>query len=115
MSNISGVEEFFNREPCLEGEEVFGSYKWKPNMPLGCEYDSHCPNKVNFSHPCIQMRSKKASISIQNLNPIVLDVFPSVDIEIEDPMATKDNLREGFIHKVLHVLAIQESNYDELQ
>jgi len=61
------------------------------------------------------MRSKRASTNIQNLNPIVEDVFSSANIEIEDPMAIEDNLREGFIYKVPHVLAIQESNCDKLQ
>jgi len=106
MSNISRVKEFLNREPHLEGEEVFGSQKRKLDMPLGYEYDSHRLDRVNFSHPRIQIKSKRASMSIQNLNPIVEDVFSSVDIEIEDPMATKDNLREGFTLRVLHVSTI---------
>jgi len=114
MSNILGVKEFLNKEPCLEGEEVFGSQKCKLDMPLGCEYDSHRPNKVNFCHPYIQMRSKRAFTSIQNLNPIVEDVFPSANVEIKDPMATEDNLKEGFIHRVPHVSAIQESNCHKL-
>ena len=37
--------------PHLEGKEVFGSQRRKANMALGCEYDSHRPDKVNFSLP----------------------------------------------------------------
>ena len=63
ISNIWGVQDFVTREPHLEGEEVFGSQKWKADMPLGCEHDSHRPNKVNFSRPRVHTRSAVASTS----------------------------------------------------
>ena len=63
ISNIRGVQDFVTREPHLEGEEVFGSQKRKADMPLGCEHDSHRPDKVNFSRPRIRTRSAVASTS----------------------------------------------------
>ena len=51
ISSIPGVKEFFNREPHLEGEEVFGLQRRKADMAAGCEYNSHRPDKVNFSLP----------------------------------------------------------------
>lgn len=35
----------------LEGEEIFGSFKWKLYLPYGLEADSHQHDRVNFSHP----------------------------------------------------------------
>ena len=32
-------------------------------MPLGCEHDSHRPDKVNFSRPRVRTRSSVASTS----------------------------------------------------
>ena len=63
ISNIQGVQDFVTREPHLEGEEVFGSQKRKADMPLGCEHDSHRPDKVNFSCPRVRTRSAVASTS----------------------------------------------------
>ena len=54
------AEEFCTREPHFEGEEVFGSMKRKLNLPPDSEYNSHKPDKVNFSCLCIELRSTKA-------------------------------------------------------
>ena len=70
ISNIRGVQDFVTREPYLKGEEVFGSQKWKADMPLGCEHDSHRPNKVNFSRPHVRTRSSVASTSTPALAAI---------------------------------------------
>ena len=68
ISSISGVEEFFNREPHLEDEEVFGSQRRKADMALGCEYDSHRLDKVNFSLPRVQTRSRGTTIATRGLH-----------------------------------------------
>jgi len=86
------VEEFFNREPHLEGEELFGSQKKKANMPLGYKHNLHRPDKVNISHWCLETRSKRATISVQNLNPIFEDVLRSSDVDMDDAMSNEENL-----------------------
>jgi len=40
----------------LEGEEVFGSNKRKLDLLIGFKGNSHRLNKVNFSHPWVQIR-----------------------------------------------------------
>jgi len=57
LYNIPEVEEFMCWKSHLEGQEVFGSQKKKADVPLGCEFDSHRPDKVHFSHPRIQIRA----------------------------------------------------------
>jgi hypothetical protein len=44
----------------LEGEEIFGSTKRKLDLPPGDDGDFHRPDKVNFSQPRVQTRSKTA-------------------------------------------------------
>jgi hypothetical protein len=44
----------------LEGEEIFGSIKRKPDLQLGDDGDSHRPDKINFSQPRVQTRSRTA-------------------------------------------------------
>ena len=63
INNMPGAAEVSTRVPHLEGEEVFGSVKRKLDMPVGCEGDSHRPDKVNFSHPRVQTRSAAARMN----------------------------------------------------
>ena len=87
IASIPEVDEFSNRNPHFKGEEVFGLQKQKVEMPLGCEYDSHRPNKVNFSHPHIQTRSKRPSISVRFLNPISEHSFEADNVVMDDEWA----------------------------
>ena len=57
LCSMPGAEEVCTRIPHLEGEEVFGSMKRKADVSIGSEGDSHRPNKVNFSHPRVQLTS----------------------------------------------------------
>jgi hypothetical protein len=58
LSQLLGMEVATTRIPYLEGEEIFGSTKRKLDLPLGDDGDSHRPDKVNFSQPRVQTRSK---------------------------------------------------------
>jgi hypothetical protein len=60
LSHLPGVEVATTRIPHLEGEEIFGSTKRKLDLPLGDDGDSHRPDKVNFSQPQVQTRSRTA-------------------------------------------------------
>ena len=44
MLGMPGADDFCIRDPHLEGEEVFGSLKRKPDVPLGADGESHRPD-----------------------------------------------------------------------
>jgi hypothetical protein len=60
LSQLPGVEVATTRIPHLEGEEIFGSTKRKLDLPPSDDGDSHRPDKVNFSQPRVQTRSRTA-------------------------------------------------------
>lgn len=51
MATMFEADEFCSQDPHLEGAQVFGLLKCKPNLPLGFEHESHRLSKVNFSQP----------------------------------------------------------------
>jgi hypothetical protein len=51
LLDMPGGEEFCTRDPHLEGAEVFGSQKQRPDTPIGDDDETHRPNTVNFSRP----------------------------------------------------------------
>jgi hypothetical protein len=51
----------------MDGEEIFGSYKWKANLALGSEGDSHRHDRVNFSHPHVRHIIAKSHVEIEQL------------------------------------------------
>jgi hypothetical protein len=67
---MPGAKEFCTREPHFEGEEVFGSQKRKADILLGSEYESHKPDRVNFSRPRVRTRSTVAAGASCSLSDI---------------------------------------------
>jgi hypothetical protein len=51
LLDMPGREEFCTRDPHLEGAEVFGSQKRRPDTPIGDDGETHRPDTVNFSCP----------------------------------------------------------------
>ena len=51
LNSLPGAEGVGSRIPHFEGEETFGSTKWKLDVPIGDAGDSHKPDKINFSQP----------------------------------------------------------------
>jgi hypothetical protein len=51
----------------MEGEEIFGSCKWKPNMPPKSKWDSHKHNHVNFSRQYVHTKIGKSHLQIEQL------------------------------------------------
>ena len=51
MKSFPGAKDLPNHPIILEGVEIFGSTKRKLNLPPGSEFDSHRPDKVNYSIP----------------------------------------------------------------
>jgi hypothetical protein len=64
LSQLLGVEVATTRIPHLEGKEIFGNTKRKLDLPLGADGDSHRPDKVNFSQPRVQTRSRTAHTEV---------------------------------------------------
>ena len=60
LSQLPRAEVATTRIPHLEGEEIFGSTKRKLDFPPGDDGNSHRPDKVNFSQPRVQTRSRTA-------------------------------------------------------
>jgi hypothetical protein len=92
LSQLPRVEVATTQIPHLEGEEIFGSTKRKLDLPPGDDGDSHRPDKVNFSQPRVQTRSRTAPTE-----------FAGAFVAGAD----KDEL--------LHVTTALESNYDMSQ
>lgn len=56
-----------SRDCALEGLELFGSTKWKVNLPPGVDGSSHRPDKVNYAISRPNTRMERAYIE-ESLN-----------------------------------------------
>ena len=113
ISNIRGVQDFVTREPHLKGEEVFGSQKWKADMPLGCKQDSHRPDKVNFSRPRVRTRSSVASTSIVAGCAIEDGISFPPGLDDMETMPSEEHQDRPQNHHPIHVTGTQETDCDE--
>ena len=85
LSKLPRVEVTTTPIPRLKGKEIFGNTKQKLDLLLGDDGDSHRPNKVNFSQPQVQTRSrtihtKLAMASVANVDK---DELPHVTTALE--------------------------------
>jgi hypothetical protein len=64
LSQLPGVEVATTQIPHLEDEEIFGSTKRKLDLPPGDDGDFYRPDKVNFSQPRVQTRSRTAHTKV---------------------------------------------------
>ena len=62
MKAYQGVEDVNTKDCALEGSELFGSTKRKLNLPPCVDYDSHRPNKVNYTIYCPNTRTTRQRI-----------------------------------------------------
>ena len=51
MANMPRIAKFCIHVFHLESEVVFGSQKYKPDMPIGNEQKSHRLDQVTFTYP----------------------------------------------------------------
>ena len=109
LSRMPGAEEFCSQEPHFEGEEVFGSMKRKLDLPLGSKHDSQRLDKVNFSHPRVELRSSKTCSSAQACKD---DPPEPSDADIQLPRTEKE-ATPRVVPKVTHVTTVQETACDE--
>jgi len=76
LNEMPGVEDICIQIPHLEGEEVFGSSKWKLDLLIGSKGDSYRLDKVNFSHPWVQTKSTTNRVqlgsAIEEFNMVIL-------------------------------------------
>jgi hypothetical protein len=100
--DFEGVDKFCNRSPHLEGAEVFGSHKRKPDTPIGADGETHRPDTLNFSCPRVAQRITRSYAS--SLPTIVEESSPSV-LEVPQPPPTGLDFRR--------VTAVQESEVDK--
>ena len=90
--DMSGAEDFCTREPHLEGAEVFGSQKRKPNTPIGADSETHRPNTINFSCPNLGKRETRSGAA--TLPTVIEEVSPSVqDVRAQINKRLKETLR----------------------
>lgn len=109
MLGMPGADDFCIRDPHLEGEEVFGSLKRKPDVPLGADGESHRPDTVNYSHP---RGSKRAALARVVSLPVITE---DEEDEVEEDAATTEvapvsPALEGGIRRVT---SVQETKVDE--
>ena len=74
--DMPGAEDFCTREPHLEGVEVFGSQKRKPDTPIGANSETHRPDTNNFSCPRLGKRVTRSGAA--TLPTVIEEVSPSV-------------------------------------
>ena len=106
ISNIRGVQDFVTRE-------VFGSQKWKVDMPLGCEHDSHRPDKVNFSRPRERTRSSVASTSTPTVAAIEEGPPFCLGMDDMETLPSEEHQEHPQNHHPMHVTGIHETDCDE--
>lgn len=102
VMNMPGAQDFCTHEAHLEGAEVFGSKKRKPDLQIGAEEETLRPDTVNFSRPRIGRRVTRARA--QNLSTI----HEEVELEerpLEPPASTSTDIRR--------VTAVQETRVNE--
>jgi hypothetical protein len=83
LLDFEGVDEFCTRSPHLEGAEVFGSQKRKPDTPIGADDETHRPDTVKFSRPRVAQKTIRSHAS--SLPTIVEESSPSV-LEAPPPL-----------------------------
>ena len=100
--DMPGAEDFYTREPHLEGVEVFGSQKQKPDTPIGADNETHRPDTIIFS--CLRLGKRVTRSGAATLPTVIDEVSPSVQEVLSLVAVGLDFCR---------VTAIQESKVNE--
>jgi hypothetical protein len=100
LSQLPGVEVATTRIPHLEGEEILGSTKRKLDLPPGNDGDSHRSDKVNFSQPRVQTRSRTAHTEFAgaSMAGVGKDKLPHVTTALESDC----NMSQWHIARISH-------------
>ena len=81
--HMPGAEDFCTCKPHLEGAEVFGSQKRKPDTPIRADSETHRPDTINFSCPRPSKRVTRSGAAtlptvIEEVSPFVQEVLSHV-------------------------------------
>jgi hypothetical protein len=98
---MPGGKEFCTHDPHLEGTEVFGSQKRRPDTPIGDDGETHRPDTVNFSRPPF---GKRVTRSQPETLPTIIEESSSLVQEVQVPSP----VGLGF----QRVTAVQETKVD---
>ena len=82
-------------------------------MPLGCEHDSHRPDKVNFSRLRVRTRSLVAGTSTIAPAAIDEDISFHTDVDVMETMPSEEHPECPQNYHPMHVTGIQETNCDK--
>jgi hypothetical protein len=83
------------------------------DTPLESEYESHKPDKVNFSCPQVSTRSTKARGASCSLNDIPEELSPNLHENLERSDATTEHPTPFENCRAPHVTAIQGTAWKE--
>ena len=98
----------------MTSEEVFGSQRRKGDMALGCEYDSHRLDKVNFSLPQVQTRSRGTRIGTHGLHQILEEILRPLNDDVLNGEPNGDNVGQTSTANYTHVSSVEETICDEM-
>jgi hypothetical protein len=109
MLDMPGADEFCICDSHLEGEEVFGSTKRKPDLPLGDDGESRRPDTMNYSR---SRALKRAALSrVASLRVISEEKEIEASKVIASPVIpSSPPVLEGGIK---HITVVQESTVNE--
>ena len=82
-------------------------------MPLGCKHDSHRPDKVNFSRPCVRTRSSVAPRTSTAPVTIQEDMSFRAHADVMETMPSEEHQELPHNSHPMHVTGIQETDCDE--
>ena len=115
METMPEGKEWCTRTLHFEGDEVFGSTARQLNLPLGSQFDSHRPDKMNFSRPRVQRTTRAGR---RDCAPTAIDLSSlssptsSDGVRILSPPPST-SIVVG-VH-VKHVTSVKESDCDASQ
>ena len=109
MLEMPGADEFCTRDPHLEGEEVIGSLKRKPDVPLGADGESHRPDTVNYSRP---RASKRAALAPRAPLPVISEESDA-DVEEVDATPGFDGASPALEGGIRRVTSVHETKVNE--
>ena len=115
MKTMAEGKEWCTRTPHFEGEEVFGSTARQLNLPLGSEFDSHRPDKMNFSRPKARRATRQSRC---DSTPAPIDLSsPSSPTSTDGVriMSSPPPTSTVLGVQVKHVTSVEESDCDARQ
>jgi hypothetical protein len=90
------VSSITTRITHMEGEKIFGSCKWKPNLLSRTEGDLHRYDHVNFSRPRVNTHIGKSHVQIEqpscNVNQYEVVDITNGSVEILEPLCKLDGM-----------------------